>query len=242
MLIIPAVDIKEGKCVRLFKGKFDRVTQYLDDPLEAGVHWERQGARCLHVVDLDGARHGQPCNFEIIKRLLGALGVPAQVGGGVRSREAVEGYLRAGASRIVLGTRAILEPEWLEELSGTFPALIAVSLDCAGERLAVRGWAEKTDVSIHELLPTLNRLDLSALIFTDVEGDGTMRGWRPDLAHYIVSKSTHPVIAAGGIGSLEDIATLREIGFAGAIVGRALYEGAFTLREAQQIGGQEWRE
>ena len=235
MIILPAIDIRGGRCVRLRQGRFQEETVYDEDPAAVARRFEAAGAEWLHVVDLDGAREGEPRNLDRVRAIREAVGLKMEVGGGIRSTEAVEEVLEAGADRIVVGTRAVREPEWLKEVAEKFPAQVALGLDQRKSRLAIEGWKTQTRHIIRDVLEPLQELPLAAIICTDIERDGTMAG-----AHYLARVGIaalktwvrFPIFAAGGIASVQDIINLKGEGADGAIVGRALYEGKLTLEEA----------
>jgi phosphoribosylformimino-5-aminoimidazole carboxamide ribotide isomerase len=233
--VFAAVDISEGRCVRLLRGRFGSETVYSDDPVDVALGWCRAGAPWLHVVDLDGARTGTPANRHLVLETASAASCPAQVGGGFRDIDDVESALAAGARRVVLGTVALEDPAALEFVCARHGDHIAVSLDARGGELATHGWTVGTGVGVLDAVAQFEAAGASLFIYTDVSRDGTMAG--PDLAglQRLARETDLPVIASGGISSLDDlraVARLHGQGVAGAIVGRALYDGAFTIAEA----------
>jgi phosphoribosylformimino-5-aminoimidazole carboxamide ribotide isomerase len=239
MEIIPAIDLRGGRVVRLVQGDPARETRYGDDPAARAAEWERRGARRLHVVDLDGALNGTPANREAVRAILAAVRIPIQVGGGLRSGEAVRALLEMGAATAVLGTAAVRRPDFLAEVSAAFPGRIALGLDARAGALAVSGWAEATTVPAAELARRAGALPLASLIYTDISRDGMLAG--PDLGglRAIAEASRLPVIASGGIASVADIAALRALeplGVCGAIIGKALYDGRLALEAALAAG------
>jgi len=228
---IPAVDIRGGRCVRLIQGDFARETRYADDPAEMARHWADQGARRLHVVDLDGARDGVRANAAIISRLLKAVSVPVQVGGGIRSLESARALLDAGADRVVVGTRAAENPatlvEWLDALG---PEHLVVGVDAREGRVATHGWLSLTDVSALALCETLAGLGVRRVVYTDIGRDGVLGG--PNVAVTAEIARLIGVIGSGGISSVEHLRAMAEAGAEGAIIGTALYEGRLQLSEA----------
>jgi len=232
MIILPAIDIRGGRCVRLRQGRFDEETVFDEDPAAVARRFEAAGAEWLHVVDLDGAREGEPRNLDRVRAIREAVGLKMEVGGGIRSTEAVEEVLEAGADRIVVGTRAVQEPGWLREVAGRFPRRVAWGLDTQNARVAVAGWSEVTQKTVVEMLGDAGGLPLAAIIYTDIGRDGMMSGPNVAATEALVKASPWPVIASGGVTTVEDIRALKKAGAAGAIVGRALYEGKLTLEEA----------
>jgi phosphoribosylformimino-5-aminoimidazole carboxamide ribotide isomerase len=230
--LYPAVDILGGKAVRLQQGDFARKTEYDADPLDAARRWVDAGARRLHVVDLDGARSGEPVNLDALERLAG-LGVPVQYGGGLRSAPSVEAALERGASRVVLGTAAFLDPQLLGELVGAHAERIAVGVDVRDGRVAVRGWQERTEQSPAAAAARLAEADVETIVYTNVDWDGTMQGADLTVAGELIEAANGAqVIYSGGIGSLEDLRSLAALDLEGVIVGKALYESRFTVEEA----------
>ncbi len=235
MELYPAIDLREGRCVRLHQGDFDRETVYGEDPVAQAISFAEQGAAWIHVVDLDGARTGEAANRVAIGRIAEAVDIPVQAGGGIRDVEAVEELVDAGVARVVLGTVAVEQPELVAELASSFP--VAVGLDARGRQVAVRGWERGSG---HDLLDLVHRFSgdgVSAFVVTEIGRDGTMEG--PDVSGLaeVLGSTGVEVIASGGVGSLDDLESLANLEvagkrLAGAIVGRALYEGRFTVSEA----------
>lgn len=233
MTIIPAIDIKGGRCVRLFQGRFDRETVYGDDPAAMAGRWAEEGARRLHVVDLDGALDGRPSNEAAITAILRSVDLPIQIGGGLREMSTIESYLDAGADRVVLGTRAVLDAEFLREVCGYFPGKIVVAIDAREGWVAVKGWLEATDRSALDLAREASEAGAAALLYTDIARDGTQQGPNLDALDAVARATPTPVLASGGISTADHIRALARIkGIEGAIVGQALYRGTLTLREA----------
>jgi len=231
-MVIPAVDIRGGRCVRLREGRADAETVYFDDPLEAARLWASAGARLIHVVDLDGAFEGQPVNFGLVAEIAQALDVPVEVGGGVRSEETVERYLGAGVERVVIGTQALREPGWFAALCRRFPGRVVAGVDARGGKVAVEGWAETSQVDAIEFARRLDEARPRAIIFTDVATDGTMKGPNLRALERLLEAVATPVVASGGIASLEDVRRVAALGAEGMIIGKALFDGAFSLAEA----------
>ena len=232
MLVIPAVDIKGGKCVRLRQGRAEEETVFGEDPLEMARHWESEGAEYLHVVDLDGAFEGVPKNMALVKDIIGALKIKVDVGGGIRTEETVGDLLDCGADRVVLGTRAVESVEWVAELTRKYPRRIAVGIDAREGMVATHGWVRTTDVTPIELVKLLADAPVAAYIYTDVLRDGTTTGPNVRAIERFARATDIPVIGSGGVSCLDDLRRLARIGLQGAIVGRALYDGLFTLSQA----------
>jgi phosphoribosylformimino-5-aminoimidazole carboxamide ribotide isomerase len=235
MEIIPAIDLRGGRVVRLIQGDPSRETRYADDPVGVAREWERRGAPRLHLVDLDGALSGSPGNQPALREVLRAIRIPAQVGGGLRTREAVQTVLDLGAAVAVLGTAAIRDPGFLETACREFPGRVALGLDARAGVLASSGWAEATTLRATELARRASHLPLAAIIYTDIQRDGMLQG--PDLEGLsaVAGSTQHPVIASGGIASARDISVLKALApgrILGAIVGKALYDGCLTLEAA----------
>jgi phosphoribosylformimino-5-aminoimidazole carboxamide ribotide isomerase len=238
LTLYPAIDIRDGRAVRLLQGDYDRETRYDADPVDAARRWVDGGARVLHVVDLDGARSGRPANLEIVARIATEVDVPVQLGGGLRDRRAVDEALAAGADRVVLGTSAQRNPDLLGELAEQYGPKVVASVDARDDRVAVDGWEQPTTTRVHESVAALGARGVSSFLFTPVEVDGTLEGPATDGLGPILEAceaTGSTLIYSGGVGSLDDLrllAAMRAPGLAGVIVGRALYEGRFTVAEA----------
>jgi phosphoribosylformimino-5-aminoimidazole carboxamide ribotide isomerase len=233
--VIPAIDLRGGRVVRLLQGDFARETAYADDPVAVAREWDRQGARWIHVVDLDGAKAGEPRHLEVVAAMAGAVRAGLELGGGLRTPQHVARALERGATRVVLGTAAIRDPGLLEKAAARHPGRVALGIDARDGMVAVAGWQEGTEVKATALARRFAHLPLAAVIYTDIGRDGMLAG--PDTAGLaeMARASGRGVIASGGISSLEDLRALRTLepqGVAGAIVGKALYERAFTLAQA----------
>lgn len=240
MQIIPAIDLLNGQCVRLHQGDYAQVTRFSDDPLAQALAWQRQGAERLHLVDLDGARSGEPVNDAVVRRIVEALAIPVQLGGGVRSLERAEALLACGLDRVILGTVAIEQPPLVRELAARHPGRIVVGIDARNGRVATRGWLEESAIEAEALAASFEGSGVAALITTDIATDGTLAG--PNLAFLrrMAQASSIPVIASGGVGDLTDLLSLLSLaplGVEGVIVGRALYDGRVDLAEALQAIG-----
>lgn len=237
MLIFPAVDLKEGKAVRLLQGRMEAATVYADDPVAVAQDFARQGAEYLHVVDLNGAFAGEPVNDEVIKKIVSSVSLKVQVGGGIRTLERVVELLKLGVERVILGTVAVRDPDLVEEAVQRYGERIVVGIDAKDGRVAVQGWAETTDLSVVELALAMKKVGVKRVIFTDIARDGMLQGVNIDSTARLAQATGLAVIASGGIAGLEDLTKLRAqadqgVLIEGAIVGKALYAGAFTLEEA----------
>jgi phosphoribosylformimino-5-aminoimidazole carboxamide ribotide isomerase len=244
MILLPAVDIRGGRAVRLRRGRFDEETVYSADPLDAARSFVAAGARFLHIVDLDGARSGEPVNLHHLGRIVSELGVPVQFGGGLRSLGAVRRALAAGADRVVLGTAAYTDPDFLDEALATWDARILVAVDVRRGRVSVAGWTKETQATAEDVIRRMQRRGATRFVYTNVDRDGTLEG--PDLGE--VGRVSEAVrgrfLYSGGIGSLADLRALRSlrlINLAGVISGKALYEGRFGVQEGQAALGPERR-
>ncbi len=246
MDVIPAIDLLEGRCVRLHQGDYSQVTTFSEDPLQQALEWQRQGARRLHLVDLDGARQGVPVNDTAVRSITAALSIPVQLGGGVRTLERAEQLLGLGLDRVILGTLAVEQPELVCQLAERHPGRIVVGIDARNGLVATRGWLQDSALTATEVARRFATSGVAALITTDIATDGTLAG--PNLAFLreMVEASALPVIASGGVGSLSDLLsllTLAPLGLGGVIVGRALYDGRVDLAEAlQAIGPERWQD
>jgi phosphoribosylformimino-5-aminoimidazole carboxamide ribotide isomerase len=232
MEVIASIDVRGGRCVRLIQGDYDRETIFSDDPVAMAKRWEAEGAPRIHVVDLDGAREGRPVNDETVRRIIEAVAVPVQVAGGVRSLDAVEGWLGAGADRVVLGTAAVRDPSLAEEAARRHGERIVVSLDARDGFFAAEGWREVTDQRADDLLRRFAELGVQRFVFTDIGVDGTLTAPNFDAIAALVRASPAKIIASGGIAEVAHLVRLAEIGAEGAILGRSLYDGRVDLREA----------
>ena len=232
MKIYPAIDIKNGKCVRLRQGLMDQSTEY-GDPVEMAKKWEAEGAYYLHVVDLDAAFAGEFVNQEVIRKLVQSVKIPVQVGGGIRTQEDIQIRLdRVGISRVIIGTVAVEDPELVEWAVSKYKSRIAVGIDAKHGKVAIKGWADETDTDACELAVKMHKMGVSTIIYTDISKDGMMTGPDIENTEKIVKKTWTNLIASGGISSLEDVKRIRGTGASGCIIGKALYDGAFTLEEA----------
>lgn len=237
MTIYPAIDIRQGRCVRLRQGDYNCQTVYADDPLAVARRWHAAGAQWLHVVDLDGAKNGEPANTAIIRQIVQEIPISVQVGGGFRSTDAVAEAIASGVQTVVVGTRAVREPAWLQEIALRWPQRIVLGLDARDGWAAVEGWQETAAVRVTDFLQQLGEFPLAAIVYTDIRRDGMLSGPNYEALAAVVAASPWPVIASGGIATLEDIHRLRPVGVAGCIIGRALYEGTIQLESALAAAG-----
>ena len=236
MILFPAIDIRDGKAVRLIQGDYDRETRYDDDPVVAARRWVDGGAHWLHVVDLDGARAGEPVNLEHVRRIVAAVNVPVQLGGGLRDSKKVEEAISSGAERVVLGTAAVRDPEMAEAIASVHGDRVVVSVDSRSGKVAAEGWTVESELGTIDVIAELSRRGLSRFVYTPVEVDGLMEG--PDLNSLgeVARATDGQVIYSGGIGTLDDLRAVAGLGLdnvEGVIVGRALYEQRFTIAEAR---------
>lgn len=235
MNIFPAIDLYQGKAVRLYKGDYAQMTVYSDHPEEVARDFQNQGAGYMHLVDLEGAKVGTPANLPTIRRILEATELFTEVGGGIRSMETVEAYLSAGVDRVILGTAAVTDEGFLKAAISRYGEKIAVGVDLKDGFVAIRGWTEKSELTAETFLTRMEALGVSAVICTDISRDGAMQGANRDLYRQLSRKFSVKLIASGGVSTLEDIRRLREMGLYGAIVGKAYYLGAIDLREAIEV-------
>jgi len=241
MIIFPAIDIKEGKVVRLAQGKFDEVTEYSGDPVAMARLWEKKGARWLHVVDLDGAKVGEMQNLDIVLNIVQSVSIPVQVGGGIRKKEDIQKLLNGGVARVILGTKIIEDRTFLKEIIDQWSTKIAISLDCSNGMLAQRGWTSTSNIKAIDFAKDLENLGLSCLIYTDIARDGMLAGPNFEGLTKLAEAISIPIIASGGISNIEDIKkllALQDNGIIGAITGRAIYEGKLDLKEALELCSQ----
>ncbi len=237
MILLPAIDILEGKAVRLTRGEFDAKTVYDADPLDAAKRWVDGGARALHVVDLDGARTGQPANLAHVARIAEALDVALQLGGGLRTADAVAAAISAGVGRVVLGTAAYRDVDFLDEVLAEHGDRVVVSVDARDGKLAAAGWTEQTDIPVEPVIERLGARGVRRFVFSSIERDGMLSGPDLDAAIRVAGAVRGTFVYSGGVGSLDDLralAGLRQVNLAGVIVGKALYEGRFEIGEAQR--------
>jgi phosphoribosylformimino-5-aminoimidazole carboxamide ribotide isomerase len=236
LILYPAIDIRGGKAVRLIQGDYERETAYDNDPVVAARRWADGGARWLHVVDLDGARAGEPVNLDHVRRIVAAVGVPVQLGGGLRDSKKVEDAISSGAERVVLGTAAVRDPEMAGAIASVHGGRVVVSVDARSGKVAAEGWTESSDLATAEVVTALSERGVRRFVYTPVDVDGLMEGPDLDSLREVAGATDGEVIYSGGVGSLDDLRALAGLGLgnlSGVIVGRALYEGRFGVAEAQ---------
>jgi phosphoribosylformimino-5-aminoimidazole carboxamide ribotide isomerase len=236
LILYPAIDIRAGRAVRLIQGDYERETAYDDDPVVAARRWADGGARWLHVVDLDGAKAGEPVNLDHVRGIVAAVDVPVQLGGGLRDSKKVEDAISAGAERVVLGTAAVRDPELAAAIAATHGDRVVVSVDSRSGKVAAEGWTESSDLETAEVVGALTERGVRRFVFTPVEVDGLMQGPDLDALREVARATDGELIYSGGVGSLGDLRALAGLGLGnlgGVIVGRALYEGRFSIAEAQ---------
>lgn len=242
MLLIPAIDIKNGQCVRLRQGRMDDVTVFDDTPEHAVTRWVEAGADRIHIVDLDGATAGQPVNQALIARMVeAAQGVPVQIGGGIRDEAAIETYLDLGVEYVILGTRAVTEPHFVADVGVAFAGHIIVGLDARDGKVATDGWSKLSHHNVTDLSRQFENDGVAAIIHTDISRDGMMQGLNIEATRELAASLSIPVIASGGVSHLDDIRALCQAeadGVSGAVIGRALYEGSLDFTEARQLVSQ----
>lgn len=239
MNIFPAIDLYEGKAVRLYKGLYDALTVYNNDPLAVALDFEAAGAKFLHLVDLEGARDGGTPNLEVIKRIREGTSLFIEVGGGIRSLSVIEKYLSAGVNRVILGTAALTDRDMLKEALSLYGEKIAVGADVKDGNIAIKGWTERSDVSLDEFMLDMQSLGVKTVICTDISKDGAMIGTNRDLYRELSKRYDIDIIASGGVSSLDDVRALSEMQLYGAIIGKAYYTGAISLSEAIALAGGE---
>lgn len=238
MLLIPAIDLKDGQCVRLRQGRMEDATVFSEDPVEVAQRWVDAGARRLHLVDLNGAFAGQPVNAGVIQRIAERFpGVPIQVGGGIRDEDTVQTYLDAGVQYVIIGTKAVSTPHFINDLCMEFPGHIIVGLDARDGKVAIDGWSKLSNHDVIDMAQRFERDGVEAIVYTDISRDGMMEGVNIDATVKLAQSIAIPVIASGGVTNIDDIRRLCEVadeGITGTIIGRALYEGTIDLAEAQK--------
>lgn len=227
--IIPAIDLRDGKCVRLTQGDYAQTTVYGDDPAATALRWQSLGAPRIHVVDLDGAAAGHPTQLEVVRAIASRVTVPVQLGGGLRSIESVTAAFAAGVSDVILGTAAIENPSFLDECLAMYPGRVIVGLDARNGQVAVRGWLEQTTITVLDLTRTLEVRGADRIVFTDIARDGMLEGPNLSSLREVVESTPLRVIASGGVSTVEQVLDVQSLGAAGAIIGKALYVGTFDL-------------
>lgn len=238
MQLWPAIDILNGQCVRLKQGDYAQQTVYSTSPAEMALHWAQQGTKHLHLVDLDGAKDKEPVNMEAVRSIVQALSgtnIEIELGGGIRSEETIAQYLDIGVHRLVIGTLALKEPDWFCEMAEKYPGKLVLGIDAKNGKVATEGWLETSQTSAVELAQRYIKLPLAALVYTDIAKDGMLEG--PNFKEMTAMKESvpFPVVASGGVSSLDDIRQLKETGLPACIIGKALYEGSLSLKEALEL-------
>ncbi|MHB8105777.1 MAG: 1-(5-phosphoribosyl)-5-[(5-phosphoribosylamino)methylideneamino]imidazole-4-carboxamide isomerase [Dehalococcoidales bacterium] len=231
MEIIPSIDLRDGRCVRLYQGDYKQETVFSDDPLEVALKWQAMGAPRLHIVDLDGAATGEIINLEIIRNITAAMLIPVQLGGGIRRLETIEALLKSGIDRVILGTAAVEDPQLITEACRRYQESIIVGIDARNGMVATHGWVNKTELSAIELAESMAKKGVRRFIYTDIERDGTLTEPNFSVISGFIDELGLPVIAAGGIASINHLKVLQKLGAEGAIIGRALYTGDIDLKE-----------
>jgi phosphoribosylformimino-5-aminoimidazole carboxamide ribotide isomerase len=232
MQVWPAIDLRAGKCVRLQQGDYGRETVFGDDPAAMARHWVDEGALCLHLVDLDGAKAGRPANLDGVRAILAAVDVPCELGGGIRDEHAIESLLDLGLERLVIGTKALREPDWFRRVAHRFPDRLVLGLDARNGRVATDGWLETSERSAVELAHQFNNEPLAAIVYTDIATDGMLGGPNVSAIREMQAAVRLPIVASGGVTTVDDVAQLAALGVAGCIIGRSMYEGRLKLNEA----------
>jgi len=235
MFIFPAIDLVQGKAVRLYKGDYAQMTVYSHNPVEVALDFQSKGARHLHLVDLEGAKSGEPENLSTIRAILEATDLFVEVGGGIRDMQTVDTYLSAGVDRVILGTAAVTNPAFLEEAIAAYGQRIAVGVDIKDGFVAIKGWTEKSELTAESFFDRMEKLGVKTVICTDISKDGAMKGTNRELYRLLSGKYTIDLIASGGVSSMEDVIALKEMGLYGAIIGKAYYVGAIDLRRAVEV-------
>ena len=242
MKLIPAIDLMNGKCVRLFKGDFKKRKDFSKEPHEQAGFWDSEGAECMHIVDLDAAKSGNPSNDKTIKEIVKTVNIPIQIGGGIRSQERIEQLFSYGIEKVIMGTSAIENKDLVKDLSNKFPGRIIVGIDAKEGKVSTRGWLEQSNILATDLVKEFSSFKIASFIVTDINTDGTLEGTNEDFIRDILNITDIPVIASGGIGSISDLLSLikfESFGLYGVIVGKALYENKFTINEANKVLSSE---
>lgn len=235
MKIFPAIDLYDGKAVRLFKGDYAQMTVYNEDPVAVARDFKAKGAECVHMVDLEGAKIGKPAHLDVVKRVVEETGLFVEIGGGIRDMRTVEAYLSVGVGRVILGTAAVTDEAFLKESLGRFGEKIAVGADVAEGKIAIKGWLEKSDYSADAFLGKMQSLGVKTIICTDISKDGAMKGANLAMYKEIGEKYAMDVVASGGVSTIGDVKALAELNTYGAIIGKAYYIGAIDLAEAIEV-------
>jgi len=242
MKLIPAIDLLKGKCVRLVKGNFNQKKEFGNDPVKQAKFWEKEGAECIHIVDLDAAKTGFPLNDKCIKKISESINIPIQIGGGIRSKERIDQLFSYGIDKVIMGTSAIENKNLVKELTLIFPKKIIIGIDANKGKVSTRGWLKDSDTYAIDLIREFSNLKIANFIITDIDTDGTLDGTNEKFISEALQSTNIPLIASGGIGSLSDLISLTKFennGLHGVIVGKALYENKFTIKEANSILSSE---
>ena len=242
MKLIPAIDLMNGKCVRLFKGDFNKRKDFSKEPHQQAKYWEKEGAKCIHIVDLDAAKTGIPTNDQSIKKIVNEVNIPIQIGGGIRSVERIEQLLSYGIDKVIMGTSAIENKELVKDLSSKYPKKIIVGIDAKDGKVSTRGWLKQSDVLATDLVKEFSYFKIASFVVTDINTDGTLEGTNENFIKKILEITDIPVIASGGVGSISDLLSLVKFensGLFGVIVGKALYENKFTISQANNVLSSE---
>jgi phosphoribosylformimino-5-aminoimidazole carboxamide ribotide isomerase len=246
MDVIPAIDILDGRCVRLYQGDYQQSEVFGEDPVEVAQRWYSQGAKYLHVVDLDGAKAGKPQNLKVIEAIARSIPMRVQMGGGLRDRESIISVLKSGVSRVILGTAAVESSQLVADICAEFPEQIMIGIDARNGKVATRGWLTTSDVMAVDLAKRMTEVGVAGIIYTDIHRDGTMQGPNIEALRQLAENVNVPVIASGGVSSITDLlnlVSLESIGVTGAIVGKAIYTGDIQLREAiKAVGNGRWQD
>jgi phosphoribosylformimino-5-aminoimidazole carboxamide ribotide isomerase len=237
MQVIPAIDLRGGHCVRLRQGDYAQETVFGDDPAAMAANWASQGAGRIHLVDLDGAKDGRPVNVEAVRSILKAVNVPCQLGGGVRDEATIAGWLDAGIERVIVGTQALKDPAWFRLMAAKYPGRLVLGLDAKDGRVATAGWLDVSTIDAADLADKFDDLPLGGVVYTDIAKDGMLEGPNLPATEALARRLKTPVIASGGVSSLDDLEHLAALPIAAVIVGRALYDGRFQLSEARERAG-----
>ncbi len=235
MIIFPAIDLYEGKAVRLLKGDYDKMTVYSDNPASVAAEFRNMGATHIHLVDLEGAKNGTTPNIETVRKIKAECGLFTEIGGGVRSMETVEAYIGAGIDRVILGTAAVTDEKFLVDAIKEYGGRIAVGADIKDGRVAIKGWTEKSEYSCFDFFDKMQKIGVETVICTDVSKDGTMQGTNVELYRELSEKFSINICASGGVSSIDDVRRLRSLDLYGAIIGKAYYTGAVSLKEAIEV-------
>lgn len=235
MIIFPAIDLYEGKAVRLLKGDYDKMTVYSDNPASVAAEFRNMGATHIHLVDLEGAKNGATPNIEIVRKIKAECGLFAEIGGGVRSMETVEAYIGAGIDRVILGTAAVTDEKFLVDAVKEYGGRIAVGADIKDGRVAIKGWTEKSEYSCFDFFDKMQKIGVETVICTDVSKDGAMQGTNVELYRELSEKFSINICASGGVSSIDDVRRLRSLDLYGTIIGKAYYTGAVSLKEAIEV-------